>query len=178
MLLSILTLFCLTGCGESSDNTVTDIPNLGGFTKIDGQSNLYYYNDTRIVYIIGYSSGSVYKGYGFMSEYYSENGLICKYINNKIVEINNKDVVINNTTSNPKPDNKDVITMTKKEIQEKTVAGEFETVPNEEGLYYNVGSKVVYKLVDCDFLMYNDPDTGNYYCYSVTDNKLKVLSIE
>lgn len=55
---------------------------------IDNQ--LYYYNDTKIVYIV-FNENTGYAGYGYMSPYYSSNGNLCKYDTNthSIVEIEN-----------------------------------------------------------------------------------------
>jgi hypothetical protein len=62
------------------------------FVEIKGTDyeNLYYYKDTRVIYIMyandtldGFSS----YGEGYMAPYISENGKYCRYINDVITEI-------------------------------------------------------------------------------------------
>lgn len=50
-------------------------------------SNLYYDQNTRVVYYVIFAQDSVYsKSFGLMSEYYSENLKKCKYIDGQIIE--------------------------------------------------------------------------------------------
>lgn len=58
---------------------------INGFTAIE-EDFLYYANDTHIVYYL-VSDRLGYKGFGFMSPYYDNNGKMCKYENHSIIEI-------------------------------------------------------------------------------------------
>lgn len=64
----------VTGCSAGSMG-------LGKSSKlisIEGETDLYYYSTTNIVYIaFNYRIGNI--GYGYMSPYYSENGRLCTY---------------------------------------------------------------------------------------------------
>lgn len=78
-------IFALSGCvmeGRKNYESHADL------IHIDNQ--LYYYNDTKIVYIV-FNENTGYAGYGYMSPYYSSNGNLCKYDTNthSIVEIEN-----------------------------------------------------------------------------------------
>ena len=110
LILLTLLIVTLSGCGNSpettnetnitSDETTTseeetiDYSKHSNLIKIEGSKDLYYYSDTKIVYIafdahtysfyIGDLAGH---GYGFMSPYYSDNGKLCKYIDGDIVEV-------------------------------------------------------------------------------------------
>lgn len=91
ILLSTLILN-LTGCGVTKGKS--DYQSTANFIQIS--DNLYYYSDTKIVYIIfnekvGVADSST--GYGYMSEYYSKNGNLCRFDENSqnIVEIKNND---------------------------------------------------------------------------------------
>lgn len=109
ILLTLLT-FTLSSCGKlskttnetniTSDETTTseegtiDYSKHSNLIKIEGSKDLYYYSNTKIVYIafdvhtysfyIGDLAGH---GYGFMSPYYSDNGKLCKYRDCDIVEV-------------------------------------------------------------------------------------------
>ena len=56
--------------------------------SIEGESDLYYYSTTHIVYVV-FNERDGYAGYGYMSPYYSENGKLCTYDTEKkiIIEI-------------------------------------------------------------------------------------------
>lgn len=113
ILLTLLT-FTLSGCGKLSKTTnettnETDITSdettvseegtidyykHSNLIKIEGSKDLYYYSDTKIVYIAFdthtysfYIADLAGHGYGFMSPYYSDNGKLCKYIDGDIVEV-------------------------------------------------------------------------------------------
>lgn len=50
-------------------------------------SNLYYDQNTRVVYYVIFTQDSVYsRSFGLMSEYYSDNLKKCKYIDGQIQE--------------------------------------------------------------------------------------------
>ena len=53
-----------------------------GLVSITGSDNLYYDNDTKIVYII-FEKGSGYGRYGYMSAYYAPNGFPYHYDANR-----------------------------------------------------------------------------------------------
>lgn len=59
-----------------------------GLVPITGSDNLYYDNDTEIVYII-YEKGIGYGRYGYMSAYYAPNGCPYRYDTNrqKLIEV-------------------------------------------------------------------------------------------
>lgn len=67
-------LFLVTGCGKTDDTTLK---------FIEQQDHLVYDHNTKIIYYYFSSIG----GYTYMNKYYSENGKLCKYIDEKIVEI-------------------------------------------------------------------------------------------
>lgn len=54
------------------------------------RDNLYYYEGTKIIYIVFNDHGG-YCGYGYMSPYYSSNGNLCKFDEgtNSFIEIEN-----------------------------------------------------------------------------------------
>ena len=73
-------MLLLTACSNNDNNI-----EIKGFTAIE-DGFLYYANDTHIVYYIT-SYGTLYRGFGFMSPYYDDNGKMCKYENHGMVEI-------------------------------------------------------------------------------------------
>ena len=89
ILLLVFFIPMLGGCyGEFSINEEpTEYP---GMTNIEGMTNLYYMNDTCVVYIIMYgddSSGKSRAGYGYMSPYLSKNGKFCIYEDEELKEV-------------------------------------------------------------------------------------------
>lgn len=80
--LAIIVFFGLTGCNvsvkeESSVETIAE-----RFVEIPGQSNLYYDSNTKVVYVIfkeRQANGHRAYGYGYMSPYYSSNGIPYSY---------------------------------------------------------------------------------------------------
>ena len=61
------------------------------FISIPNYNYLVYDSSTKIVYYFFndyYYNSNASVGYGYLSPYYSKNGKICRYINNKITEIN------------------------------------------------------------------------------------------
>lgn len=74
----------MTGCGSRDIKTNSN----SKLILIEGESDLYYYDTTHIIYIVfNECVGSL--GCGYMSPYYSENGKLCVYDTNtkQIVEI-------------------------------------------------------------------------------------------
>lgn len=55
-------------------------------SSIENYDYLIYDKETRIIYY-KYEDGEGRRGYGYMTPYYSSNGKLCKYIDNKIIEI-------------------------------------------------------------------------------------------
>ena len=53
---------------------------------IDGYTYLVYDPDTLVIYYQE-ENGIGHKGFGYMAPYYSEYGKLCRWVNNKIVEI-------------------------------------------------------------------------------------------
>lgn len=84
-LISLLFVLMCSGC----DGTVTgskDYDIHSELRSINGYDDLYYYDLTKIVYVI-FNECAGYSGYGYMAPYYSENGRLCKYEDGKIIEI-------------------------------------------------------------------------------------------
>lgn len=79
--------FILAGCSSSSSGGEHFDANYN-FISIKNKSDLYYYSDTRIVYIM-FKDQRGYAGYGYLAPYYSENGKLCIYDSEKeqIVEL-------------------------------------------------------------------------------------------
>ena len=83
--LGLTLYFGMTGCTALGSENYNNPSKL---VLIEGETALYYYATTHIVYI-AFSEFKGNSGYGYMSPYYSENGKLCTYdINAKqIVEI-------------------------------------------------------------------------------------------
>lgn len=73
----LICLFLMTGCASIKNSTLK---------SIEQQDYLVYDCNTKIIYYYFKHIG----GYSYMNNYYSENGKLCKYIDGKIVEINNE----------------------------------------------------------------------------------------
>lgn len=71
LLLTIGMIFCLASC--DGDKDYADTTN-GRLIEIVGQNDLYYDTNTKVVYII-WNEWHGETGYGYMSPYYSSNGL-------------------------------------------------------------------------------------------------------
>ncbi len=70
----------VTGCSAESMGLgkMSKLNESSKFISIEGETDLYYYATTNIVYIaFNYCVGNI--GYGYMSPYYSENGRLCTY---------------------------------------------------------------------------------------------------
>lgn len=64
----------VTGCSADNRSIVRSL----NLIPIEGETDLYYYSTTNIVYITSnYCVGNI--GYGYMAPYYSENGKLCTY---------------------------------------------------------------------------------------------------
>lgn len=75
----MLLLICLnmTGCdSEASKNYSKTTHNR--LLPIETETDLYYDKNTKIVYMI-FNEKDGYRGYGYMSPYYSENGKLYRY---------------------------------------------------------------------------------------------------
>lgn len=91
ILLSAFVNFCL----DRSSNTLkvmniqtSSLEDLNLYQIPD--TYLYYDGDTKIVYYIIFSQDSIWgRSFGLMSPYYSSNGRMCRYEDNKIIVIDN-----------------------------------------------------------------------------------------
>lgn len=96
VLLAVLfsfTVLCMSGCDDLTTEGQKGYEKHSRLCSIENQSDLYYCNDTKIIYIIfNEESGIGYNshGYGYMAPYYSDNGNLCKYIDGKIIEVKNE----------------------------------------------------------------------------------------
>lgn len=87
---SIIIVIVLLGFIKIHSNQVTNISETKEtpLIQISEDTSLYYYNNTKVIYILLKEDDSDDFGYGYMSPYYSENGKLCRYIDGKIEEIN------------------------------------------------------------------------------------------
>lgn len=87
IILGILMCFSLTGC-TSTNSGSKDYDIHSHLISIEGENDLYYYSTTHVVYIV-FNEYHGYKGYGYMAPYYSENGKLCVYDDQKkeIIEL-------------------------------------------------------------------------------------------
>ena len=85
VIIVICTLILLTSCTtKGSKNYEAN----AGLIAIPGYDNLYYDNQSKVVYFI-FNESNGYQGYGYMSAYYAPNGLPYRYdpFKQKLVEI-------------------------------------------------------------------------------------------
>ena len=93
ILCAILSICLLSACDEEEytvDSLLTNTytpDSIPGFERISDEDLLFYDMKTEVVYYVFLNSRNGYKGYGFMAPYISENGNYCRYIDDKIVEI-------------------------------------------------------------------------------------------
>lgn len=87
LILALVVAVFLSGCGRANriDNQLANNTNFG-VIKNEETKCLVYDKNTQIVYYM-IKDGSGYKGYGYMSPYYSSDGKLCKYIDGEIQEI-------------------------------------------------------------------------------------------
>lgn len=91
-LLFSFTVLCMSGCDVTTEGQ-KDYEKHSRLRPIENQTDLYYCNDSKIIYIIFNEEGgvgNVFYGYGYMAPYYSDNGNLCKYIDGKIIEVKNE----------------------------------------------------------------------------------------
>ena len=90
IILGILMCFSLTGCTSTVSGS-KDYDIHSHLIAIEGENDLYYYSTTHVVYIV-FNERAGYKGYGYMAPYYSENGKLCVYDDQKkeIIELEDK----------------------------------------------------------------------------------------
>lgn len=93
----VVLVVMMTGCSSSwdgSDTATKDNKISADFTQIPGKENLYYCNDTKVVYWIGgsYMTNLVGDDYttSYMTVYYASNGFPYLYDEEtkKLVEVN------------------------------------------------------------------------------------------
>lgn len=91
VLATLMLTFTFCSCGEDraanpNSNHLTG-GKISGFENIPGEELLFFNTKTKVIYFFysSYELGGY--GYGYMSPYISENGNYCRYIDDKIVEI-------------------------------------------------------------------------------------------
>lgn len=79
----------LTASHNVARRATVDTETLSQYKLIQiDNSDLYYHEDTNIVYMIVLIRDGVFgEGYTLMNEYYSENGKLCRYIDGQMIEI-------------------------------------------------------------------------------------------
>lgn len=77
LILIFLIIFSMTACAGTGSKNYTNNTS-GRFVEIPTQTDLYYDTQTKIVYVI-FNECAGYSGYGYMSPYYSDNGLPYTY---------------------------------------------------------------------------------------------------
>lgn len=77
LILILLIIFSMTACASTGSKNYTNNTS-GRFVEIPAQTDLYYDTQTKIVYVI-FNKCDEYSGYGYMSPYYSDNGLPYTY---------------------------------------------------------------------------------------------------
>lgn len=90
MLLPCISLsHVLTASHNVARRAIIDTQTLSQYDLIQiDNSDLYYHEDTKIVYMVVLIRDGVFgEGYTLMNEYYSENGKLCRYIDGQITEI-------------------------------------------------------------------------------------------
>ncbi len=91
LLVALLGVCCLTGCGGTYSNSADNAANeASDFVSIDDKNYLSYSVDTGVVYyMFSTKEGLGYKGYGYtyFAPYISENGNFCRYVDGEIIEI-------------------------------------------------------------------------------------------
>ncbi|MBR6505002.1 MAG: hypothetical protein IKT41_04775 [Clostridia bacterium] len=93
LLVALIMVLTLVGCGTSSNRIDKSALEISDFKQIDGEKALVYSVDTKVVYYMFSTSQTIgYGGYGYayFAPYISENGNFCRYINDEIVEITEK----------------------------------------------------------------------------------------
>lgn len=93
LLVAVIGVCCLSGCGTSSNSADKAANEAAHFVPIDGKDYLSYSEDTGVVYYM-FSTTETYghQGYGYtyFAPYISENGNFCRYVDGQIVEITDK----------------------------------------------------------------------------------------
>lgn len=79
LLVLLIMVLTLVGCGENNSKTIPDIDGTSRLYLIEGNNDLAYDINTKIVYYYFRYKPTGYAGYGYMSPYLSENGNICRY---------------------------------------------------------------------------------------------------
>ena len=89
IIIMLLLATMLTGC-ENEHSGYTGYGSFGSLLPCKTEDTLFYDRSTKIVYYV-MMDYTGYKGYGFMSPYISKNGRFCRYIDDEIVEVEDKD---------------------------------------------------------------------------------------
>lgn len=89
----IVAMFCLSSCEDIIKHDYVQgvvacdiLP--AGMRQIPNKSSLLYYEDTKIVYMLTYIQTETDESSFGIIPYISENGKFCRYVDNKIVEVN------------------------------------------------------------------------------------------
>ena len=88
LVVSLLLICILTACSPLDEDKISKGVNTN-FSKIEGRDLLYYDLNTKVVYYL-FQTFSGYQGYGYLAPYIDENGSYCRYLDGKIVGINNE----------------------------------------------------------------------------------------
>ena len=83
IILAFIILLCIAVC--IADTKESEVHNQW-CSSMENYDYLIYDKETRIIYY-KYEDGEGKRGYGYMTPYCSSNGKLCKYIDNKIIEI-------------------------------------------------------------------------------------------
>ena len=74
LILTVVLVLCLSGCGGTFEGSKDYTKRTGGRLQPTMMQDLYYDTNTKIVYIL-FNEGARYSGYGYMSPYYAPNGM-------------------------------------------------------------------------------------------------------
>lgn len=95
MIVSVIVVACislshvLTASHNVARRATVDTKTLSQYKLIQiDNSDLYYHEDTKIVYMIVLIRDGVFgEGYTLMNEYYSKDGKLCRYADGQMIEI-------------------------------------------------------------------------------------------
>lgn len=72
LILTVVLVFCLAGCGGAFEGSKDYTARTNGRLQPTMMQDLYYDTNTKIVYIL-FNEGAGNAGYGYMSPYYAPN---------------------------------------------------------------------------------------------------------
>ena len=82
----IILAVTLSACSAATNTADFTSGSISNFKIIEENNFLVYDRDTKVVYYL-FSTCTGYNGYGYLAPYISENGNFCKYVDDKIIEI-------------------------------------------------------------------------------------------